>query len=144
MLEAGEADTLCKIEESDIAQSEETFKNSIKGKAWLYNSKGNALKGFEDLPKTVAELKNQDDPYRSLAWSVENQGGFNKPCSDFGEFAWANFFRKQDLEKPTSANLDQVTKLAVKKAQSDKAKDLPGYYKAEAPRCEPSPSECEK
>jgi hypothetical protein len=111
-------------------------------KVWLFDEQGNKVK-FEELPDGLKQLR--DDPYRSLAWAVEKQGGFYKPCSDFGEFEWAKFFRthggKGDgapIATPDEirANLKKVAKLATKLAQSDAAKELPGY------KGNPKPPQC--
>ena len=118
-------------------------------KVRLFDEQGKQVT-FEKLPDGLKELR--DDPYRSLAWAVEKQGGFYKACSDFGEFAWADFFRthgangEPDVPIATPdeirANLKKVEKLATKLAQSDAAKELPGYKGNPKPQCPVVPAGC--
>jgi len=34
-----------------------------------------------------------DDPFRSLAWMVRNNGGYGQVDTDYSDFMWANFLR---------------------------------------------------
>ena len=118
-------------------------------KVWLFDEQGKPV-AFEQLPSRLNELR--DDPYRSLAWAVEKQDGFYKPCSDFAEFAWANFFRTHGAKGEPGApiatadeirsNLKEVAKLAKKLAQSDAARELPGYKGNPKPQCPAVPAGC--
>lgn len=150
LLDGGESATECTIEDSQSALPEPDFWDLMtkEKKVWLYDAQGNPVT-WQQLPKSLQEL--QDDPYRSLAWAVEKQNGFYKPCSDFGEFAWANFFRSHGADgKPgpistpeeIEKNLKKVAKLATKLAQSEAAKGLPGYKKDKPPQCQPVPPGC--
>jgi hypothetical protein len=70
-----------------------------------------------------------DDPYRSLAWSVREEGGFDKVFIPFAEFRWANFFRKHiDIEYVRS-NFDGSVRRALKLCKSSSAANLPGFKK---------------
>jgi hypothetical protein len=151
LLDAGEESTRCIIVDSRQTLSETEFRDWMANnkKIWLFDEQGKPVT-FEQLPDRLKELR--DDPYRSLAWEVEKQGGFYKPCSDFGEFAWANFFRTHGAKgepgvpiaspDEITANLKKVAKLAAKLAQSDAAKELPGYKGKPKPQCPAVPAGC--
>ena len=150
LLDAGESATECTIEVSQSARSEPAFWDLMtrEKKVWLFDAQGNPVT-WQQLPKSLQKL--QDDPYRSLAGAVEKQGGFYKPCSDFGEFAWVNFFRSHGADgKPgpiatpeeIEKNLKKVAKLATKLAQSEAANGLPGYKGNGQPQCKPVPPGC--
>jgi hypothetical protein len=78
------------------------------------------------LPKDIRAVS--DDPYRSLAWMVRDQGGFKKSQHWFTDFEWANYFRRKHLLKE-EFNIDYqlACKKALRLARSPSAKKLPGY-----------------
>jgi hypothetical protein len=69
-----------------------------------------------------------DDPYRSLAWAVRENGAFKKVDVPFFEFKWAAFFR-QNLTVPLHSKSDfkNAIKEATLFARSAEASHLPGY-----------------
>jgi hypothetical protein len=145
LLDAGEKSARCIIADSQQTLPKAEFwewmtKNK---KVWLFDEQGEQIT-FEQLPDGLKELR--DDPYRSLAWAVEKRGGFYKPCSDFGEFVWASFFRTHGAPIATPdeirTHLKKVTKLATKLSQSDAAKGLPGYKGNPKPQCPAVPVGC--
>ena len=77
------------------------------------------------LPDTVGGLA--DDPYRSLAWKVRMDGGYQKTPIPFAEFKWADFFRKNLKAKPYHDDFDKASKEALALAKDPRAKNLPGY-----------------
>ncbi len=80
------------------------------------------------LPQDIRGLA--DDPYRSIAWFVRKAGAFENSEKNFAEFQWANFFRsKKLLMKHGRKGFPEALVEAVKLAQSDEAKELPGYDK---------------
>lgn len=96
---------------------------------WLYNEHGNimALDNFlEELPISINKLKN--DPYRSLAGIIRNEGGYDKIWTPFVEFSWANFYRTR-IEIPDNCTKFEESLLnkALKLSSSLDAKNLPGY-----------------
>lgn len=69
-----------------------------------------------------------DDPYRSLAWMVRKEGGYENSNETFAEFQWADLFRKHRLLESTGrSGFQRALHRAVRLAQSREAKDLPGY-----------------
>jgi hypothetical protein len=82
-----------------------------------------------------------DDPYRSLAWAVRREGGFQKCDVPFSEFHWADFFRTHELiEKNRGAHLEHDQKTwfeeaiskALKLCKTDACKKLPGFLGAKS------------
>ncbi|MBC7397721.1 MAG: hypothetical protein H7333_09790, partial [Bdellovibrionales bacterium] len=66
--------------------------------------------------------------YRSLAWIVRKEGGFEKSDVTFAEFRWAGFFRKKRLlHKHGKDGLHDAVMRAFVLARSRSAKSLPGY-----------------
>lgn len=77
------------------------------------------------LPSDVRGLA--DDPYRSLAWRVRDQGGYDKTGKPFAEFKWAEFFRKNLPLPNMNDRFDDAVEKALELARTPAAKDLPGY-----------------
>lgn len=44
-----------------------------------------------------------DDPFRSLAWMVRNNGGYGHVDTDYADFMWANFLRNNIHLNSTNA-----------------------------------------
>lgn len=89
-----------------------------------YGADGRRM-AFSKLPKSIDQLK--DDPYRSLAGLLRQQGGYAKVDVPFSEFLWADYLRQhfkksevQDLTKPVLAKALKLAKLAS-------ARYLPGW-----------------
>lgn len=96
--------------------------------AWL-RDENHKLRAFSELPKHINNLG--DDPYRSLAWLVRENGGFKKSGVSFQEFYWGMFFKVQGIKLYSSSDSEvkSVLKKALKLAHSRKASHLPGYIK---------------
>lgn len=102
---------------------------------WIFpfDENGNGPLSWENIPKNISDLR--DDPYRSLATRVRDEGGYKKTKILYAEAQWANFFRKririqnsdsgqgQDFE----GNFETAVEQALVLAHSSEAKDLPGY-----------------
>jgi len=92
---------------------------------YLYDEKGNGPHRYEELPQSIMELKN--DPYRSLAWGVRKEGGYEKSDVSFADFAWANFFRERISVELITSDFEKATEQGVRWAHSREAQNLPGY-----------------
>lgn len=112
---------------SDLTEVE--FQKRMKARHYFFDHDENGHAGlkFSDLPKSIASLK--DDPYRSLAYEVREQGGFKKTKVFYAEFAWADFFRTRITKASLRSNFARTVKKALALAHSDAAKGLPGYTK---------------
>lgn len=62
---------------------------------WLYGSTGEHAQSPVLLPTDFARLEN--DPYRSLAWLVRSNGGYEKLSVPFQDFMYGNLFRENNL-----------------------------------------------
>ena len=85
---------------------------------------------YGDIPASIDDLR--DDPYRSLAGSVRNAGGFAKDAVPYAEFLWAEFYRsridKRELKHSAEGELASSMLLrAVALAHGDAARYLPGW-----------------
>ncbi len=89
-----------------------------------YDASGKRIK-FSQLPKSIANL--QDDPFRSLAGIIRQNGGYAKAAVPFAEFLWADYFRqrlkKSEAQQFTKALLSKAMKLA----RASDARYLPGW-----------------
>lgn len=80
---------------------------------------------FDALPERFADMA--DDPYRSLAASVEDMGGFAKPDEPFFEFLWANHFRNHIVASLVKRKYDLAVEQALKLARARISAFLPGW-----------------
>ncbi len=94
---------------------------------WIYpyDQLGNGPHDPIHLPENIKGLA--DDPYRSLAWAVREEGGFDKCEMPFSEFKWANFFRKNLKTHPVDDHFHEAQKEATELAKSEHCSHLPGH-----------------
>jgi hypothetical protein len=114
------------IEEVQTTSKKEKkfWKKMRKGnKVYLKDRWGNAH-DESDLPMDVRGLG--DNPYRSIAGEVRDQGGYKKNREPFSEFRWAEFFRENLTIHPND-DFEGAVKEAMRLASSKKAKGLPGW-----------------
>jgi hypothetical protein len=109
---------------SHLAQSD--FWVYLDHRSWVhcYDQQGKR-QPFDAVPKRFEDMA--DDPYRSLAASVEDKGGFAKPDEPFFEFLWANHFRNHVAKPLVKRNYEQAIEVALKLARSSKSEFLPGW-----------------
>ncbi len=95
-------------------------------RSWVhcYDERGTRVT-FDKIPKRFEDMK--DDPYRSVAASVEECGGFSKPSEPFFEFLWANQFRRLVPGSLVEANYDDAVSAAIGVARSKQSRHLPGW-----------------
>ena len=67
------------------------------------------------------------DPYRDLAWSVREAGGFAKTGKPYAEFRWADFFRTRIPRTTVRRDFDYAHDRAMWLARSRDAVRMPGY-----------------
>ncbi len=111
---------------SDLSVSD--FWNYMIRNEWtyLYDQFGMGPHSPYHLPMDIRSLA--DDPYRSLAWVLREDGFIAKVDTPFFEFKWAAFFRfNLNLALHSKSDFKDVTKEAQKLAKSKLAAHLPGY-----------------
>ncbi len=77
------------------------------------------------LPARLTQLKR--DPFRDLAWSVREAGGFVKTDAPYSEFRWAQFFRTRIPRTSVVRDFDHAHDRSMILAHSDAAARLPGF-----------------
>ena len=128
MADRGIETTSCQLEADYSGVDPGSFWAKMAEQHWvyLYDEDGKGPRDPADLPRTVEGLK--DDPYRSLAGAVRDNGGFAKVSTPFAEFEWANYFRSSGI---SVADIQSNFKKSVKEASAIATKrdacSLPGY-----------------
>lgn len=102
------------------------FWKAMEGRKWIhpFDGKGKERK-ISDIPKKLVDM--EDDPYRSLAGFVRQEGGFTKTQTPYMEFQWADYFRPLISLKAIKADFDAAVRNAKKLAVAPDAAKLPGY-----------------
>jgi len=109
---------------SDLPES--AFWKRMSEEHWVYPyDHDGKLHDVRDLPQDVRGL--EDNPYRSVAWAVREQEGFQKTDAPFMEFKWADFFRARLKTDPRHRGFEAAVSEALALAKSPEAKLLPGY-----------------
>jgi hypothetical protein len=127
LLSLGEKSVSANISEDLSHLNNQDFESQMLAHhwAWLLDENGQSGKTFSQLPKSVAELK--DNPYRSLAWMVRKAGGYADSTELWADFLWSEFFRGKLKIKASDEDLSEATKTALDFAHSPDASHLPGY-----------------
>lgn len=106
--------------------SRSAFWQEMIRRKWAYpNSLGRGPLDMNKIPRYVWQLL--DDPFRTLAWMVQNAGGYEEVDVPFQEFYWADFFRNAGIEIRSEEDFEKVMSTALVMAKSKLAKDLPGF-----------------
>lgn len=111
----------------DLAHlSNDEFWSQMESSGLLYpfDESGNRVDP-EELPLWLHSLRH--DPFRDLAWSVREAGGFRKVRVPFVEFRWANYFRNHIPLECLRDSYSSAVRKAMKLSRSSDAKRLPGY-----------------
>ena len=113
----------------DLSRLDETdFWNFMIKKDWCYlhDQFGMGPHAPSLLPMDIRCLS--DDPYRSLAWALREEGYINKIDTPFFEFKWAAFLRQNlTIRLRSKSDFKQIIAEAKKWAKSKSASHLPGY-----------------
>ena len=112
---------------SDLSTlSSEDFWIYLDHRSWVhcYDEHGER-QTFAKVPAQFDDMV--DDPFRSLASSVQKRGGFAKPDEPFLEFLWANYLRRQISHKLLVNSFDKAVARALKLAKQSGASHLPGW-----------------
>ncbi len=102
------------------------FWKEMEGKKWVHPFDGSGkLRQISDIPSRLADMEN--DPYRSLAGFVRQEGGFTKTLTPYMEFTWADYFRPLISMKALKADFDEAVRKAKRLAAASEAAGLPGF-----------------
>jgi hypothetical protein len=106
--------------------SPEDFWIYLDHRSWVhcYDASG-FRQPFDHIPKTFEAMKN--DPYRSLASSVQKLGGFAKPEEPFLEFLWANYFRRKISIERVEDSFEKALAQALQLSRLPDTSFLPGW-----------------
>jgi hypothetical protein len=125
--EVGVEKVVVEVKEDFSHLSEAQFWEKMKALKWthLYDQFGNGPHDHALLPIDVRGMA--DDLFRSLAWAVREEGGYEKSPVPFCEFKWADFLRPKLVIARTEKGFKTALDAALKLAQSKEAAHLPGY-----------------
>lgn len=112
---------------ADLSQlGREAFWVFLDNRGWLHPfDKEGKRRAYSDIPKHIGKLV--DDPYRSLAGAVREAGGYAKETTPFGEFIWADYFRRRIKSHRLEKKFDEAVTAAVSLARSRQASFMPGW-----------------
>jgi hypothetical protein len=105
--------------------SKDDFWYVMDHKNWVHPFAFGKRLSYDDLPKTVADLKN--DPHRSLAGELRHAGGFAKDTAPYSEFLWGNFLRSRLKASYIEEDFEGALRKAMVLAKSEEASYLPGW-----------------
>ncbi len=108
--------------------SDEEFWVFLDHRSWVhcYDRHGKR-QPLEQMPARLEDLV--DDPYRSLAASVQREGGFCEPDEPFFEFLWANHFRSRIEFGLLEKAYEEAVQQALRISHSRDCAHLPGWVR---------------
>ena len=109
---------------SGIPPSQFWYRMEARGLLYPFDESGARVSPAR-LPRRLGALR--DDPYRDLAWSVREAGGFLKSHEPFSEFRWADFFRDRISERTLVRSYETAVERALALSRSRAARELPGF-----------------
>ena len=125
--EAGHRDIFVDQKADHSRLSEAEFWDVMRKSGWThpYDQFGGGPHSPERLPENIRGVA--DDPYRSLAWAVRREGGYEKTSLDYAEFKWADYFRENISMTPGEDSFKRAVKEALRLCRSGKGRRLPGF-----------------
>jgi hypothetical protein len=122
-----------KADYTDI-DDEDRFWQMMETAAWvLPQDQYGVRRPYHHLPINIRGMA--DDPYRSLAWRLREDGFFEKVPVPFSEFKLANFFRDVVEIRNTAESFQRAVLKAevLMRTEPARFKDLPGFRGAPGP-----------
>jgi len=114
------------IEDDFSSLATSAFWHKMQAKSFVHPVDASGEKNeLAAIPKSLRQL--QDDPYRSLAGFVREEGGFAKVQTPFAEFLWADYYRERIKEKLLYRHFNKAFEHALELAAHPEAKKLPGF-----------------
>ena len=103
-----------------------SFYKYMKENNFVYLKKtGENFRNIENLPKHISMLS--DDRFRSLAWIIREQKGYEKVNVLFLEFIWADFLYKMGIRIKRDRISEEIIRKSLRLVHSKQASHLPGY-----------------
>lgn len=120
-------DTVLVGQLADLSALERSeFWSIMDHRRWVYPYDNDGERQpFDAIPKSITALT--DDPWRSLAGSVRQAGGYAKENEPFAEFLWADFLRHRLDAAQLASDFDATLAAALKLAHKPAAAHLPGW-----------------
>ena len=108
------------------ALDKDTFWFVLDRRNWMhpFDNKG-VRRSHAAIPRSVDKMQN--DPFRSLAGELRQQGGYAKDTTPYSEFLWADFLRRRIKAKDVEQDFILALRTAMKLAKSKSAAYLPGW-----------------
>ena len=104
----------------------EAFWFVLDNRNWMHPfDQDGRRRDYRDIPKSIGDLV--DDPFRSLAGELRNNGGYAKDTTPFSEFLWADFLRRRIERGKVDKDFDGALEQALVLAKSEDADYLPGW-----------------
>ncbi len=113
------------VEDLSMLDSEQAFWDRMIQTKRVYLKRNGQSIQPKDLPKDIGGMV--DDPYRTFAAEVRDEGGFKKSSIPFIEFMWADYFRDLIPLKVILESKEEAVKRALTLSRDEKARQLPGY-----------------
>lgn len=119
-------DVLLEVVEDFSELPRSDFWAEMDASRWVHPFDENGVRRpVDQLPHHVDHLV--DDPYRSLAAYVRNEGGYYKNTQPFSEFLWADFFRVRLPGLTNHRGFEKTVSEALRLALGSEAAHLPGF-----------------
>lgn len=130
LLEEGQDEVLTTVITDLSSLEKDAFWLFLDLKNWThpYDAKG-IRQPLTALPKRIGDMA--DDPYRSLAGMVRENGGFAKDITPFSEFIWADYFRRRIPAGGLAKDFDASLATAMALARAKDASFMPGWCGAD-------------
>jgi hypothetical protein len=111
----------------DLSDSKDInhFWNRMKEKQWVYLKQNGSPIRPDQLPTHISRLI--DDPYRSFAAQVRDEGAFEKTKVPFAEFLWADYYRLLIPQSLIKNNRPLAVQIAINISSAKMASFLPGH-----------------
>jgi hypothetical protein len=118
------------VKENFSKLGDNEFWKEMERRKWVhpFDENGKGPLDVKLIPTAFDDLGN--DPYRSLAWMVREQGGYEKRDDvPYADFSWAEFFRTRIKIEDTDTRFDGAVQRGIALAKSQEASKLPGWIR---------------
>ena len=129
--EAGQQSVLTTVVADLHRLERDAFWVFLDNRGWLHPFDAAGVRQpYAAIPKRIEDLI--DDPFRSLAGAVRENGGYAKDTTPFSEFIWADYFRRRIKRSALDKDFDDCLKRALAYARDHTASFMPGWCGSDA------------